>query len=188
MKKIIIGLMVTLFMTSAHADGASGSGNLNILFGNKTLDSDWEPVEKQSEFGMLLDFKQEGWPVSMAMDVLSSSGDKTISGIKLTGKTTEIDIGVRKIFDFGNDIPIKPFIGGGIAIIKAEIEASLGPYSASESDTGTGMWFNIGAYMTLNEQFNLGFEIRQSQADVSFAGIDAKAGGAHAGLLIGLHW
>jgi hypothetical protein len=33
----------------------------------KYLDEyDWEPVEEQAEFGVMLDFKQESWPVSIA--------------------------------------------------------------------------------------------------------------------------
>jgi hypothetical protein len=162
----------------------------------KYLDEDdWEPIEEQTEFGLRLDFKQEGWPVSVAIDYLVSSDDDTglyyISGYgtvaaTLDGETSELCLGVRKIWD--HHPTMRPFIGGGLALISAELEASALGVSVSEDDDAIGIWIGGGVYWTLAEHFNIGFDLRWSKAEVTLYGVDGEAGGTHAGFLLGYHW
>ena len=123
------------------------TGNINFLYGIKYLDEDdWEPVEDQDEWGISLDFKMKDWPVSIAIDYLYSDDDTTgvyyVPGYgnitaKLEGETYEIDFGVRYIAEFS--LLVKPFVGGGISYINAEVSVSTMGVSVSEDDSAVGI-------------------------------------------------
>ena len=70
MKKIVF-LVIACFWLSVPGLAVSGSspgdwtGNFNLFLGGKALDKyEWEPTEEQDEYGVEVDFKQVGWPVS----------------------------------------------------------------------------------------------------------------------------
>ena len=185
MKRNILVVVLMLFFVNANAN--EWTGNLNFFLGQKTLDSeDWDFLDKQPEFGVLVDFKQQDWPVSIAIDFLGSADDGTESGVFVEGQTSEINLGVRKIWGVAGS-SIRPYIGGGLALINAEIKAT-GFTSVSDDDSGTGVWFGGGIYWTLGQSFNIGLDLRYSQADVTLFGTDGEAGGTHAGLMLGYHW
>jgi hypothetical protein len=117
---------------------------------------------------------------------LKSDDDETTSilgpPLKVEGETTEIDIGIRKIYE--NSPTMRPYIGGGLAFINGEFGiAGL----ISEDDDGVGIWIDAGLYWTLAKHFNIGFDIRYSWAEITLFGVDANAGGLHAGLIFGYH-
>jgi opacity protein-like surface antigen len=190
MKKIVLAALLMSSIFNAHAYG--WTGNLNVFLGQKALDEeDFEPLDEQTQFGLLLDFKKENWPVSFAIDYLSSSDDITENdpftglGMAIEVSTTELDVGLRKIFD-GSESRLKPYIGGGIALIDVEIEASvMGFLSGTVEDDATGYWLNGGVYWTLGEGFNIGVDLRYSSADVEG---ELDIGGTHLGLILGIHW
>ena len=178
--------MLFFINANANANANEWTGNVNFFLGQKTLDEDdWTPLDKQAEFGVLVDFKQQSWPVSIAIDFLGSIDVETESGIDLEGSTTEFDVGVRKIWEVAGS-SLRPYIGGGLAFINAEFKATNFP--VSDSDSGTGIWLNGGVYWTLGQHFNLGLDLRYSQADVTLFGEEGEAGGTHAGIILGYHW
>ena len=182
MKKSIVIAFLMLMALNAHA-----SGNVNFLLGTKNLDSDdWAPFDEQAAFGVLIDFKGQNWPISMAIDILGSLDKETISGIEFEASTSEFDIGIRKIWEvYGSSI--RPFIGGGIAFINGELKATnVGPVTFD--DDGTGFWINGGVYWTLGQHFNIGLQARYSRAEITILGIDGEAGGTHAAVMLGYHW
>ena len=184
-KKSILTVILMLFFINANAN--EWTGNVNFFLGQKTLEeNDWAPVDKQAEFGVLVDFKQQNWPVSIALDFLGSTDEATESGVNLEGTTSEFDVGVRKIWEVAGS-SIRPYVGGGIAFINAEIKAT-GFNTVSQDDNGTGIWLNGGVYWTLGQHFNLGLDLRYSQADVTLFDVEGKAGGTHAGIILGYHW
>ena len=66
-----------------------------MFLGAKALDEDdWEPAEEQDEGGIGVDFKQQSWPVSIAIDFLHGSGDGTLWGVKCESETSELNFGV----------------------------------------------------------------------------------------------
>lgn len=184
----LFGIVVTLVLflpATSHAQ--KWSGNINALLGAKMLDEDdWEPTEDQAEVGILVDFKKDTWPVSIAIDYLQSEEDATMLGVGLHGETTELNFGVRKIWD--QNARARPYIGGGVALISADASAALFDINVSEDDVAEGFWINAGVYWTLGESFNIGLDLRYSHAEVTLFGVDAEAGGAHAGLVLGYHW
>lgn len=198
MKKVTI-LVIACFLFSIPNLAICGesTGNVNFfLLGVKQLDEDdWEPLEEHDELGISMDFKQKSWPVSMVIGYLSSSDEGTVSmyvsglgtvSFDMEAETTELSFGVRKIFD---DSPsVRPYIGAGIALISAEVKGSALGVSVSDDDSATGFWFGGGVYFTISEQFNIGFNLRLSQAEVTLYDVEGEAGGTHYGLLLGYHW
>ena len=104
---------------------------------------------------------------------------------KLEAETSELNIGVRKIWDQSPNV--RPFIGGGLAFINAEAKGSGLGVTVSDDDTGTGIWIGGGVYWTLADHFNIGLEAKYSDAEVTIFGVDAEAGGTHFGVLVGYH-
>jgi hypothetical protein len=194
MKAFICGIVIALLsVVPATSHAQSWTGNVNVFLGAKSLDSDdWAPADDHGEVGLLVDFKKDTWPVSMAIDLLNSSSEDTdidpFTGIAFDfeAETTELNVGVRKIWD--QSTYIRPYLGGGLAVIKAEVKASAFGASFSDDDNSLGIWLNGGVYWTLARVFNLGLDLRYSKAEVTIAGVDADAGGTHVGLLLGYHW
>ena len=199
MKKITF-LVIACFLFSIPnlAICDESTGNVNLFWGTKQLDEDdCAPTDEHDELGILVDYKEKSWPVSIAISYLSSSDEQTadydyyyngvgIGTADLERKTTELSLGIRKIWD--GSPSLRPYIGCGIALISAEFEASALGTSVSDDDTATGFWIAGGIYFTISESFNVGFEYRLSQAEVTLFDVEAEAGGTHTGLLFGFHW
>ncbi len=194
-KYIIAVLALALSLLCASVVSAQEwTGNINAFLGQKTLsDKDfWQPAEDQGEFGIEIDFRQRDWPISIAIDLMGASGEGdfydpangTID--KFKSRTSEFNIGVRKIWD---GAPVRPFIGGGVSFMHAEAEVEVpGLGSFTDTDDGTGFWVGGGVYFTLGYHFNLGLELKYSKADVTLENVNTNAGGTHFGLLAGYHW
>ena len=195
MNLIFIALTILiLFPTSAFCE--TWTGNINLLFGQKELEKDdWEPLEEQTEIGIALDFKEKSWPVSFAVEFLHSQDDENesfnIPGVgtvraKLDGSTTEFAVGLRWIIEANSVVNF--FISGGLAYINAELEIDIDDYSDSEDDSAFGYWCGAGLYFTLAKHFNVGAQVRYSDAEVEIYDIDGEAGGTHLLLFAGYHW
>lgn len=198
-KVVFIAAIFSILLTPsvfAQTDN-SWTGNINAFLGSKALDKDdWEPVEEQGEIGIKIDFKQQSWPVSIAIDFLASESDEErglfydpsfgIFEAAFQGRTSELNLGVRKIWDHFPHV--RPFIGGGLSFIRAEGEVSAFGDSVSDDDAGTGLWIGGGVYWTLADHFNIGLELMASSAEVTIFDTDVNAGGGHFGVLAGYHW
>lgn len=151
---MLIVFAVMLFNVVGPTDvQANSSGNVNFLLGVKNLEEDdWEPVERQTEFGVDVDFKHSNWPISLIFGVSASYDDDTVEGIYVEGKTSEFYFGVKKIFD--DHANVRPYVGVGLVNIYAEGEAELFGVTVSEDDSAFGIWFGGGIYFTIAQHFN----------------------------------
>ena len=162
-------------------------GNANFLLGLKNMsESDWEPIENQRELGVLVDWGEKNWPIHVATDLLISKDDEGQSGLDVDGKTWELAAGVRKVW-YQND-RFRPYAGGGLNLMKAEIEIEDSSGSADDDDMAIGAWVGGGIYWRIGPVFHVGVGLRYSYAEVTLFGEDLKAGGLHYGLLLGFGW
>lgn len=186
---------VVLLALVAEPSGAVAhdwTGNVNFTLGGKSLDKDdWDPVEDQGEFGIEVDFRQPSWPVNIAFALTGSNvteDDIIIEGysVEEEGSTSELRFGLRKIWE--PTPSMRPFLGGGLAFIGAELEGRAPGGTTHDDDSSTGIWISGGIYWTIGTSFNLGFELGYSHADIKLFDEDFEAGGTHAALLMGYHW
>lgn len=184
-------------VSTTLAEEGGWTGNVNFFLGAKALDDDdWEPVEEHGEVGVSLDFRRREWPINIVVEFRHSASDKEEAvlcdpsfgcfDIEAKAETSELNLGIRKIWETSSSV--RPFIGGGLSLIRAKLSLSALGAKASESDSGLGLWLGGGVYWTLGDHFNIGLEARISSADVNFEGIEADAGGGHFGLIAGYHW
>ena len=194
MGKLLLLLFTIIAFSLTCSTSALATGNVNGFLGVKQLEEDdWWPVEDQGEFGVMFDFApSKDFPVNFAIDFLFSAAEETVydpffgSFVEVTGYTSELAFGVRKYLVHPG-LKMHPYIGGGLALISAEFETDDGFTIVSDDDTATGYWIDAGIVWTINH-FNVGFDVRYSDAEVTLYGIDAEAGGFHSGVVVGYHW
>lgn len=176
--------------------------NISVFFGQKELNNgDWGvgsylgaglPLDRQDEFGILTNFGVPNSSLNVAVDLLGSSSESNFDSAygpgRNTTSTSELDVGVRQLFDIVGTA-LHPYIGGGLAFVSANYEDRFYYYYASDTDndSGLGYWVNGGIYWSL-EPFLIGFDARYSQADVILLGQSVDAGGFHGGLTLGFGW
>ena len=193
----LIGCCLVAAAAALSPARAGADGHVNFFLGQKSLDSDdWAPIDDQFEFGAVMSFGADDWPVHIAADVLTSVGeedvyDPFIGPVRITGSTIELDAGVRKIWKKGN---VLPYLGAGIGIVTAALEVDNGFATVDAADAGLGLWAGTGVFFRLGGAFNLGLDVRYSSAEVDLDfgdGVvvrDVGAGGFHYGLLLGFGW
>lgn len=186
MKRVSLFLILSLMFSVAAGENAT-RGNVNIFLGSKqTLDNSWAPFDEQAELAVLFDVQPQGWPLSVAIDMMVSAYAVDYGGNIRTVSTSELDFGIRKVFD-PQWSAFHPYVGGGLGLISARDEYDWGIPPPDEGRT-IGAWLGGGLFITLSEHFNLGFDLRHSHAEVKLRGNTQQAGGIHAGVLLGYHW
>lgn len=172
-------------------------GHVNFFLGMKSLASDdWTPTDDQGELGVVMSFGRDDWPVHVAVDALISADEETLADpllglVTLTSTTFEIDVGVRKIWKKGR---VLPYLGAGVGIIGAGAEVDAGFASVDASDAAIGFWADGGLFWRLGTRFNIGLDLRWSDAEVDLdfgagnVARDVGSGGLHYGLLMGFGW
>ena len=168
------------------------AGQVNLLGGAKLLENDWKPADDQTEFGVQTDFRPPEWPVAFALDVLfARSASESVAlpaggAVSLQGETVEVGLGFRG--DWEHTERWRPFLGGGLALLRGELETQSPGGTSSNSDSGTGFWLAGGLYYVFADRINLGAQARFSSGDVDINGEKLDAGGVHFGALLGFRW
>ena len=192
--------LLTLLVLTGTVSAGDPEGHLNFFIGQKSLDpDDWSPADDQPEFAVAMSFGRSDWPVFIALDVMRSAGEDDflhpdfpiLGTAKFSGATLEIAPGIRKIWNVGK---VRPYVGGGMALMKASFE-----FDRFFTDEFTlGPWLGGGVFWRLGRRFNLGFDVRWSSGVVDFVLSDdddfplnaygVNVGGLHAGVTAGFGW
>jgi len=184
--KAATSTLLFLALPAAHAGG--WTGNVSGYLGLKSLEEkDWSDLDRQTSLGVLFDIKRKNWPISIAFDLIGSGDINEHGSQKDEGYTGENHLGIRKIFEVP-DSSIKPYLSGGVAFISAEIKNKSGETTGSQDDDATGTWIGGGLYAQVQPHFNLGFDVRFSDAEVRLFNVDRESGGLLAGATAGYHW
>jgi hypothetical protein len=189
LRRGIAAFLAVFFLSGAVAPTlrAEWTGNLNAVLGAKRLDNDpWGPIDSQPAFGLMFDARQDDWPLNLALDIYHSADKGTEDGVTLDGSTTELNFGIRKIWETTRTM--RPFVGVGSSFVGARLKRSAAGVSRSDSDWGAGVWFGGGVYWTLADALNIGFTLRHTSAKVTLLDERYDAGGNTFGTVIGLTW
>jgi hypothetical protein len=189
-------LLIACALVAASAARADADGHVDFFLGQKTLDSgEWDPIDRQAEFGVVMSFGRDEWPIHIVADVLVSGNDGTLVGpidVDVSGATFEAATGVRKIW---GKKAFHPYAGAGIAILGASIEFDIpGVGIVDDSDSTIGPWVGGGLLWRLGTRFDIGLDVRWSSGDVDLDFGDGvtlpnlDAGGLQYGLLLGFGW
>jgi len=188
-------LAACALLAGVNEAAARYEGDLNLFAGQKWLNAgDWEPVERQPQFGLMLAFGEERAAVHFVLDAFVASKDASepaaTSGALVSGSSTEVAIGVRKVWIRG---ATRPHLGAGANVVSVSEDRLNGVSgTVTNDDRGYGVWVDTGVTWRLASHLNLGFELRYSSERVELGSgsvpRDAAAGGFHLGLLVGYGW
>jgi len=183
-----LALSASLLANPVWAD--AWSGNVGGYLGTKTLDDkDWPQHDEQDSIGMILDFKQSSWPLSIAVDLFGTGKENTLAGDKNEAYSAEAHIGVRKVFDLDiEDCKFKPYVGGGVALTFAEETELKGSLKRTADDSDNGYWVGVGTYYQVTDSFNLGLDVRVSETELEIFQQQREGGGTLVSLGAGYHW
>lgn len=182
-KNVIVSLSLSLTLSIANAD--EFSGHIGGFIGVKALNSsDWPDLDTHNSLGFIFDIKKDGWPVSIALDVIDTGGKHKHDGLEDLGHSTEFHLGARKIF-INPRSKVQPYIGGGVSFMSAEIELQANNTTMTQDDSDVGVWVGAGMYYEINPEFVFGFDARYSQGDVVLFDKERDAGGIFAGATVG---
>jgi len=171
MKNIMALILIGVFLSFPSLSYCRGlMGNVNFFLGKKKSDDDGLKnldLKTAGEFGLMMDFKDRYWPVSLEIDLFMSSAEDIAKDIfddvRATRSTDEVGFGFRKYF--AGRKTLGPFIGAGVGV-------------------------NLGFQFNGSSGINFGLIIRQSYGEVELQGdnekIKTQAGGKHVGIFIGL--
>ncbi len=169
--------------TNSYAGPAADSwtGNWGVYLGNKSLDhQEWQNHEKHSSVALLTDFKKSEWPVSVAVDLFGTGDEDSTASGQSDAYSAEAHIGFRKILAFDEpSCHLRPYVGGGLALVFSELTQPSGSASSTDEDTGKGYWLGTGAYYDVSDSFSVGLDLRYSSADIRLHGVDHDAGGTN---------
>src|SRR5262245_59183287 len=189
-------LLVACTLAGASAARADADGHVDFFLGQKALDSgEWDPIDRQAEFGAVMSFGRDDWPIHIAADVFASGKDGTLSDAipaDVSGGTFEVAAGVRKIW---GGKAVHPYAGAGVALLAAAIDFEVpGVGHTDDSDSTIGPWVGGGIHSRPGARFDIGLDGRWSSGDVELDFGDGAtapnldAGGLHYGLLLGFGW
>jgi hypothetical protein len=196
MRKYFVILILSLgFMSIGSIScwaGSDWTGNINLLYGMRTLTGDNWPVDtsdkdlsKQNLVGFNADFGKKSWPINIAFGIIQSSKNAN----RYEVSTSELKLGVKKIWMTSTNI--HTYLGVEGAFINAEEKNSsrMSEYYGTFSGNGHGIGLNGGLYWTLANHFNLGAELGFL---LGKANLDPNESmdltGTQMALFLGYHW
>ncbi len=189
MNKVALFLLLGFSISNAFATD-EWDINLSGFLGHKKLkQSDWPGVDSQASFGLLFNAKKASWPFSLAVDYISSEEafDINIGSLNVTSQSSELHLGIRKIFN-STKSSFNPYVGGGIAHINGKIKQRDVNGNSEDDNNQIGFWLGTGVYYQFNSNMLLGLDLRYSDANGKVFNVERELGGFHSGITIGYSW
>lgn len=186
MKKFTL-LAVIVSLNASLATASDYSGNINLSVGHRELSSsDWEGDKSLNSLGIMTNFKEASWPVSIALDAsLSISEDLSEDNDEVS--ISEYHLGLRKHWNIA-PLNLNPYVGGGLAIAFASLNEEVDGKKENDLDRSIGAWFGVGANWNLVDKINIGADIRYSEADFRVHDKDFDTTGISSAISIGYSW
>ncbi len=173
-----LGLTVVFVMALGTAPVLAG-GNVNFMLGTRHMTDDdiWKEsplfnidLQDQIMYGVIVDFGGVDWPVNIELGIQSSAMDSddrlnSFEKDEFEASLLEFNVGVLKDWEVGSRNNVRPYVGGGLTLMDAEVKltvqlAGVGTDSTTFSDTSQGVYAHGGVFWRLGSAFNIGFDGR----------------------------
>ncbi|MBP1647272.1 MAG: hypothetical protein H6Q30_717 [Bacteroidetes bacterium] len=164
--------------------------HLSLVAGYKLLAPAWAPARHQIGLGLLdLDFGMRSWPVRIVIQLLNSTSLAVPRLEGLRGDycgTSELNIGMRKIF--ATEGAIKPHIAAGGGVYFGTTQTTIPNFGnyPEEHARGYGGWGSAGFYWMASDALLVGMAAQYSSATGVLANQEIPIGGFQ--LLLYLGW
>jgi len=136
--------------------------------------------------GVSFDVKEKNWPLSIAFESSLFYGEsKSVFDDKkkrMDFFRSDTGIGAKKIFN--DDSFVRPFIAGGIYLVRMYGKIS----GNSDTSLGFGFWWSSGINIKVSEKIVLGTQFKYSRANISFFEYNGNSGGKYFELMSGFNF
>lgn len=148
--------------------------HVTVYVGGRALDEgDYDPVDKQGVLAVEYAHERRDDPIGFEVGVAGSDDEDESGGLKVEGTTSEIYGGIRKTFGDGE---VHPYLGGGVALIRSEVEVRSGGSHASDDDASGALYVHGGVGFDVTPTFLLGLDLRfLFGSDLELGGVDTDA-------------
>jgi hypothetical protein len=197
---VMVAVTICLASTSAMA-----AVEIHLWLGQKMMDDDLTfnildetlsigmGTDDQTGYGIGASFGGSNWPIMIAVDLITSSDDNTLSygpddyyylyydySFKFDVDTTELNLGVRKFWGQ----KFRGYVGGGFSFITLDgqftLDCDVVPQPArgtpfcdlfpvdivDDDDSATGYWIQGGIGWLFGKRFSINFDLTYTDADV----------------------
>jgi hypothetical protein len=159
----------------------------------RSLDQDdWSPVDDQGAIGLEFVREDPGSAVGFELGAFTSGKTKDnvpVGGggtIDVRGRTGEISAGIHKTFSAPGDT-VHPYVGAGLAAIRAEFRGNGASSSAEDDDASGGLYVHGGVDFDIGPSLFLGVDLRLlGGTDVTLFGVNGNANYAQFALVLGV--
>lgn len=177
--------LILLFGTVANA--AENHSSFKVLFGSKSLDTDWGKDDSMDTIGFQATYQPAALPFGIALDFYGSGNESNVSGNTTDTTIGEINLGLRYQPTMSTGA-FAPYIGAGVSYVASELQEYSSGTKKSYEDNGTGYWVGGGIDYLFAQQWSIGFDARYSSADVELNAETRNAGGFGWVASIGYHF
>ena len=145
--------------------------SFNLLLGRRTLDDGdlWVPADDQNFLGGDFEFGRDDWPLMISLgfstsreeqeSMLPDPEDPTTEVLtNVTGTVWEIDVGIVRYWR--REKKLRPFLGGGVPVLFAEVERQVDRKVLEKNDTSLGIFTKAGVVVRVSPHFSIGGEAR----------------------------
>jgi hypothetical protein len=180
--------VATIAMGSARAEDMAG--NVQFLVGQRYLEDFWQPLDRPTMFGVMVDFAPESSPVHVALGASMAWEKQTVTG-SFFGDTGSVEDG---FFEFSAGfvwLPVKkaivrPYLGAGVVMLGAGTGSDWSFFDAGDTDSSFGFYGNAGVFFKVGDTFNIGIDGKIVRGtSITLVGQEGDADYTQASLLMG---
>lgn len=190
MYSVAVAFLAVFFMAFSHTAQADNSGNISLLYSQKSMEKWQNDLKELPAYGIEGDIAMGSLPINLWLGISSGkdSGKSVSQGLTITVDTnqTEMYVGARTYLQF---VPLfTPYVGVGISTVKADVSGNSNGVSTSNSATTTGYLLNAGVLFKIGV-FHIGGDYRVlSGTSLDFAGAYSNANYSQVGIVVGINW
>lgn len=162
------------------------NNRFNLLLGQKHLDKDDFEDTSHGALGLSFDIQHKTWPVSIAIDLMTAGKETKIGDEKIEKVTGGLHLGVRKYWQLNENL--EPYLGVGLNFSAAEHKEIVGNVTEKQDDDDVGYWVAAGVNWTFDESFNVGAQVRYSDAEVTLFDSTINTGGVYTMMTFGYNF